>query len=332
MTCSVETTNQIKSTGGKSGESQFCAATPAGFFNDEGRIMAKRFTDKNKWQDEWYLSLSNDYRIVWEYILDTCTIAGRLKKNFKLLNFCCNVDFDEQKMLDVFDGRLIDCGRFYFIPKYLKFQYAKGLCSQKPAIVSVRNELIEHGLTNKVIEFFGSSYLMVNESLANDTAIIKDKDKRKNIDKDKDKSGFDVFWKSYPNKTGKAYALKCWKKLNPDKELQAKILASVEQQKRGSKWKEDSGRYIPNPSTWLNQGRWDDECLIKGSITPPKPRKCLTCDATGTVYINDRVKLCTSCNALYESAPEEKSFKGHVIPKSMIDDIRIKEIIEGLRQ
>ncbi len=99
--------------------------------------MAKRFTDKNKWTDEWYLSLSNDDRIVWEYILDTCTIAGRLKKNFKLLNFCCNVDYEEKQLLKVFDSRLLDKGGFYFIPKYLKFQYAKGLNSQKPAIVSV---------------------------------------------------------------------------------------------------------------------------------------------------------------------------------------------------
>ena len=24
------------------------------------------------------------------------------------------------------------------------------------------------------------------------------------------------------------------------------------------KWEKDKGQYIPNPSTWINQGRWDD--------------------------------------------------------------------------
>lgn len=29
----------------------------------------------------------------------------------------------------------------------------------------------------------------------------------------------------------------------------------------------ENGRYIPNPTTWLNQGRWDDEVteIIKGT-------------------------------------------------------------------
>ena len=24
-------------------------------------------------------------------------------------------------------------------------------------------------------------------------------------------------------------------------------------------WQKEGGRFIPNPTTWLNQGRWDDE-------------------------------------------------------------------------
>ena len=27
--------------------------------------MAKRFTDTDKWKDEWYTELSNDYKVIW---------------------------------------------------------------------------------------------------------------------------------------------------------------------------------------------------------------------------------------------------------------------------
>lgn len=78
---------------------------------------------------------------------------------------------------------------------------------------------------------------------------------------------FDQFWSSYPKKVGKQAALKAWKKLRPNKDLYSKIMAAVESQKKSDQWKTENGRYIPNPTTWLNQGRWDDE-LPKGNGRP----------------------------------------------------------------
>jgi len=71
--------------------------------------------------------------------------------------------------------------------------------------------------------------------------------------------GFDAFWSAYPHKVGKQAAHKAWDKLSPSKALTATILQAVERQKSFSQWTRDGGRYIPNPSTWLNQGRWEDE-------------------------------------------------------------------------
>ena len=70
---------------------------------------------------------------------------------------------------------------------------------------------------------------------------------------------FNQFWASYPKKVGKQAAWKTWSKLNPDGELTEKILAAIEAQKGWRQWQEENGRYIPNPATWLNQGRWEDE-------------------------------------------------------------------------
>ena len=68
---------------------------------------------------------------------------------------------------------------------------------------------------------------------------------------------FDAFWKAYPRKIGKKAAQKAYQsavKGHPG--LSDAILVAVGLQKAWDAWR---GGYIPNPMTWLNQGRWDDE-------------------------------------------------------------------------
>lgn len=72
-------------------------------------------------------------------------------------------------------------------------------------------------------------------------------------------SRFTEFWKIYPKKVGKEAARKSWMKVKPDRDMFSKILSAVETAKESRQWQKDNGQYIPNPSTWLNQGRWDDE-------------------------------------------------------------------------
>lgn len=69
--------------------------------------------------------------------------------------------------------------------------------------------------------------------------------------------GFDQFWAAYPNKTGKPVAIEAFgraltRALLP--EIMAGLSRAIE------RWRNEGrdGRYIPNPSTWLNQDRWDD--------------------------------------------------------------------------
>lgn len=70
---------------------------------------------------------------------------------------------------------------------------------------------------------------------------------------------FDLFWAAYPKKTGKGYARKIFLKIAPSKELFERMMAALEKAKRCEQWVKDRGQYIPYPSTWLNQERWDDD-------------------------------------------------------------------------
>jgi hypothetical protein len=72
-------------------------------------------------------------------------------------------------------------------------------------------------------------------------------------------SGFERFWRVYPRKVKRRKALEAWLKVRPDADLTIRIIAAVEAAKRSRDWQKDRGRYIPHPTSWLNQGRWDDE-------------------------------------------------------------------------
>lgn len=66
---------------------------------------------------------------------------------------------------------------------------------------------------------------------------------------------FEQFWKAYPKKTGKGEAYKSWKKQNPKIEY---VMAALSWQTIQPDWTKEKGQFIPLPSTYLNQRRWED--------------------------------------------------------------------------
>lgn len=123
------------------------------------REMSKRFTETDKWEDEWFSNLTREWKLIWLYLCDRCTRAGRWKKDFKTLNFMCDTKINESQFREVFQGRAFDMGSFYFIPKFLKIQYPNGLDSKKLAFVAVRREIKDYKLEQTIHEVLGIDYL-----------------------------------------------------------------------------------------------------------------------------------------------------------------------------
>jgi len=82
--------------------------------------------------------------------------------------------------------------------------------------------------------------------------------RKPSVDLDVVLAGFEAFYAAYPRKAGKKAASKAWITLRPDAALQATILGALAAQKPHLDTREN-GRFIPHASTWLNQGRWEDE-------------------------------------------------------------------------
>lgn len=67
---------------------------------------------------------------------------------------------------------------------------------------------------------------------------------------------FDRFWVEYPKKVGKGQAQKAFSKVSVPVET---LIEAVQRQRNSVQWQKDGGQYIPNPATWLNQRRWEDD-------------------------------------------------------------------------
>lgn len=80
------------------------------------------------------------------------------------------------------------------------------------------------------------------------------------VSKDMLTLGFEIFWQNYPRKVGRKKALEAWLKIQPDEELAKRIITGLLSAMQSKQWKKDNGQFIPHPSTWLNQERWNDEC------------------------------------------------------------------------
>lgn len=94
----------------------------------------------------------------------------------------------------------------------------------------------------------------------NDKECIKNEKEIKPSSKDDGYSQeFLEFWKLYPRKTGKGGAYKAWKKIKEPKTTLTKIQIALIWQKKSDQWIRNNGQYIPHPSTYLNQCRWEDE-------------------------------------------------------------------------
>ncbi len=71
-------------------------------------------------------------------------------------------------------------------------------------------------------------------------------------------ASFAAFWKHYPKKVGKDAAEKAFARKVKPQDVEA-VMDALDKQRSSEQWTQDGGRFIPNPATWLNQGRWKDE-------------------------------------------------------------------------
>lgn len=89
-------------------------------------IMAKRFTDTDKWKKGFIKRLPPEYKLLWFYILDDCSRSGiwDVDMDIARLRTGC-LTLDNEKAVELFGDMIhpFDNGEKWFIKKFPIFQY-----------------------------------------------------------------------------------------------------------------------------------------------------------------------------------------------------------------
>lgn len=215
--------------------------------------MSKRFIDTGIFDDDWFMDLSKEAKLLWIYCITKCDHAGLIKINPKL----CGIQTDIKDLdgtIKQLGNRLVTVSeRLYFIPKFIEFQYPGFPNSKVRQQQSAVEILQKHNLFDEnkltISKLLTNSYGNGND---NDNVIEGGVGETINVP-------FETFWDSYGKKVGnKKLCIKRWNKLK-DQERQTIIdtlpsfLKSISDKK-----------YLPYPEKYLNERRWEDEIS-----TPP---------------------------------------------------------------
>lgn len=213
--------------------------------------MAKRFTDTEIWEQDWYIDLPNKYKLLWNYIKDKCDNAGIWRPNKSLLQRIIGEPINLNEFLDFVN---IDKPRIvvlptqrWFLRDFFIFQYGDKFSPTSPVHKGAFKQLVANGIHPK--EILGASigkmqdyeieqireiaYLkdsnILSIALANPYERVKDKDKVK----DKEKGGvgesfsddgeFVIFADGAKQKLGKMQKIRLgYGELTPDEVVRGK--------------------------------------------------------------------------------------------------------------
>ena len=67
---------------------------------------------------------------------------------------------------------------------------------------------------------------------------------------------FEKFWSEYPKKVARKEAEKAFSRVKVELSV---VLSGLDKWKKSEQWTKDDGQFVPHPTTWLNQERWNDE-------------------------------------------------------------------------
>jgi hypothetical protein len=72
-------------------------------------------------------------------------------------------------------------------------------------------------------------------------------------------AGFEEFWTNYPRKDARRKAEQAWRNVKGrERPRLADLMQALGRQSTSPAWREQDGRFIPLPATWINGRRWED--------------------------------------------------------------------------
>lgn len=122
--------------------------------------MAKRFTDTEIWDKEWFMSLSPKLKCFVKYVRDKCDISGIWHPNYLLAGVYIGEQVSESELLSIDKGRQfsrLPDGKIY-CNDFVSFQYGGTLNPNSPVHKKVIDILRKYEVPIEIQEFKKSSF------------------------------------------------------------------------------------------------------------------------------------------------------------------------------
>lgn len=223
--------------------------------------MARRMLHTEIWQSKQVASLSLQARLLYVGLITLGDDDGRLKGDVALLraqifprDAAITIEQVTQWLEEIVSARLVvryevDDEPYLAHPNWTKYQTLRADRKKDSNVPPPPADL-----------------LATIEQPNGNQMSAQDKVSKGKVSKEKVLSLFEEFWKEYPNKTAKKKALESWVRIFkevPNIELAdalaAQVMSGLAKAKKSSQWTKNNGDFVPHPTTWLNQERWNDE-------------------------------------------------------------------------
>ena len=177
--------------------------------------MAKRFTDTEIWEKEWYMLLSPKHKCLVRFIYDRCDAVGVWAPNWIMATMFIGEKVGMEDLAQIDEGNqfeVLENGKV-FIPDFCAFQYGELKPSCKPHVKYIR-DLKKHKLFERVSKGYSKGINTLEE---------KEKDKEKEKEKEKDFEKSEKLL-NHPQQNDPAPALKPNQAYNPAKALEKAVV------------------------------------------------------------------------------------------------------------
>jgi hypothetical protein len=145
--------------------------------------MAKRFTDTQVWEKEWFMKLSPKLKCLWRYLTERCDQSGVWDPNWQLASIYIG---EKVSQIDLqFLGNQIEIlpnGKV-FIPDFINFQYGQ-LSEKSPAHKPILRAIKKNDLSNRV--FNRVSNTLKEKEEEEEEEMEKEKEEEEEMEKEKE--------------------------------------------------------------------------------------------------------------------------------------------------
>lgn len=250
--------------------------------------MAKRFYDTGLVDQEWYMNLSPKHKALYMHLLCKCDVAGVFEVNCRMMSAYLNDEVTREDVFGKFGGRtmaLPGSDSKGILVDFVSFQCGGCLNPKVKAHQAILKRIAELNITVNDLQAWSKHGLRLESGERTDQENMDNPKKRLRVSPVKDKSEndienmFECFWMNYPRHDSKKLAharfvsiMKEAKGNDERNELLGMMLYSIKNSRRSEQWQKDGGQFIPMPTTWLNQRRWEDEG-ISTSMSPNASRE-----------------------------------------------------------